>query len=64
MNKNLSGLDADEVKLKNRIALLKNEESRIMKKLEQDRQRAETIKKIQEQNDQNYIEKMWQKDQQ
>ena len=46
MNKNISGLDADEVKLKNRISLLKNEENRIMKKLEQDRERAETIKKI------------------
>ena len=64
MNRNRSGLDEDEMKLKNRINLLKNEESRIMKKLEQDRERAERIKRIQEENDQNYLKKMWLKDQQ
>ena len=48
MNKNLSSLDADELKIKNRINLLKNEEKRILKKIEQDRDRAEKIKKIQE----------------
>ena len=37
-------MEEDEDKIKNRINLLKNEELRIMKKIEQDRNRAEKIK--------------------
>ena len=46
LNKKVKNLDEDEDKIKNRINLLKNEELRIMKKIEQDRARAEKIRLI------------------
>ena len=46
MNHKLSNLEEDEDKIRSRINLLRNEELRIMKKIEQDRHRAEKIKQI------------------
>ena len=55
---NLSILEKDESKIKNRINLLQKEQQRIIKKIEKDRERAEKIRQIQERNDNNYLQKL------
>ena len=58
IKKRLDGLKNDEVKIKNRVALLEHEEKRILKKVEETRVRAARIKNIKAENEQSYIEKM------
>ena len=48
----------DEIKIKNRVNHLEQEELRILKKLEQTRVKAEKIHEIKVANDQNFLARM------
>ena len=55
MNTRLNKLNTDEIKIKNRVNHLEQEELRILKKLEQTRVKAERIHEIKVANDQNFL---------
>ena len=48
-------MDKDSISLANRISMLQTEESRIMKKIENTRRRAEQILEIKKHNEERYI---------
>ena len=58
IKKRLEGLSHDEIKIKNRVNLLENEQKRILKKVEETRARASKIRSIKETSEQNYRQKM------
>jgi len=64
IQKRLQNLTNDEIKIKNRVGLLENEQKRILKKVEETRVRAAKIKSIKEANEQSFLEKMHRKSQQ
>ena len=60
--KRLETLRSNEIKIKNRVNMLEKEQMRILKKVEETRARAAKMKTIKEENEQNFLEKMYRKD--
>ena len=58
IKKRLEGLISDEIKIKNRVALLETEEKRILKKVQETRVRAAKIIEIKSVNEQKYLENL------
>ena len=58
MKHKLESLKENEIKIKNRVALLETEEKRILKKVAETRDRAAKISDIKAANEQKYLDKM------